>query len=173
MEIGVAVKSTGMGGGLSVCFGCNGCKESFTRYENEPACNNDISVSVQVAFILAGSTHTTYCKTLQNALGMKTVNANEKAMLDDLCEVAKREMKEKNDGDLGLWKRAVTAADGTWQTRGWHSKNATFTIRNESTKVRNSYAGTGCRHLHQATAYTTAIRYTCAYKFTTRVKSTA
>ena len=50
-------------------------------------------------------------------------------MLDDLCEVAKREMKEKNDGDLGLWKRAVTTADGTWQTRGWHSKNATFTIR--------------------------------------------
>ena len=34
------------------------------------------SVSVQVAFILAGSTHTTYCKTLQNALGMNTVHAN-------------------------------------------------------------------------------------------------
>ena len=29
----------------------------------------------------------------------------------------------------GSWKRAVTTADGTWQTRGWHSKNATFTIR--------------------------------------------
>ena len=38
-------------------------------------------------------------------------------------------MKEKND-KLGSWKRAVTTADGTWQTRGWHSKNATFTIRN-------------------------------------------
>ena len=72
----VAVKSTGMGRGLSVCFGCDGCKVKFTRYENEPAYNNDISVSVQVTFILAGSTHTTYCKTLQNALGMKTVNAN-------------------------------------------------------------------------------------------------
>ena len=36
----------------------------------------------------------------------------------------------KSDGDLGSWKRAVTTADGTWQTRGWHSKNATFTIRN-------------------------------------------
>ena len=34
----VAVKSIGMGGGLSVCFGCNG---SFTRYENEPAYNNE------------------------------------------------------------------------------------------------------------------------------------
>ena len=24
----------------------------------------------------------------------------------------------------------VTVADGMWQTHGWHSKNATFTIRN-------------------------------------------
>ena len=99
---------------------------------------------MQVAFILADSTHTTYCKTLQNALGMKTVNARVflntiekmypvvkvmvKVMVDDLCEVAKREMKEKNDGDRGSWKRAVTTADGTWQTRCWHSKNATFTL---------------------------------------------
>ena len=57
-----------------------------------------------------------------------TWNPVVQAMLDDLCEVAKREMKEKNDGDLGSWKRAVTTADGTWHTRGWHSKNATFTI---------------------------------------------
>ena len=62
-----------------------------------------------------------------------------KAMLDDLCEVAKREMKEKNDGDLGSWKRAVTTADGTWQTRGWHSKNATFTITNYLNGARLYY----------------------------------
>ena len=31
---------------------------------------------------------------------------------------------------LGHLKRAVTTADGTWQTRGWRSKNATFSIRN-------------------------------------------
>ena len=78
-----------------------------------------------------------YCKTLHNALGVKTVNARVflntigKLCIAIICEVAKREMKEKNDGDLGSWKRAVTtASDGTWQTRGWHSKNATFTIRN-------------------------------------------
>ena len=39
-------------------------------------------------------------------------------------------MKEKSYDELGSWKRAVTVADGTWQTRGWHSKNAMFTIRN-------------------------------------------
>ena len=37
-------------------------------------------------------------------------------------------MKEKHEDELGPWKHAVTTADGTWQTRGWHSKNATFTI---------------------------------------------
>ena len=37
---------------------------------------------------------------------------------------------KSNGRQLGSWKRAVTTADGTWQTRGWHSKNATFTIRN-------------------------------------------
>ena len=41
-----------------------------------------------------------------------------------------REMEDKIDDELGSWKRAVTVADGMWQTRGWHSKNATFTIRN-------------------------------------------
>ena len=51
-------------------------------------------------------------------------------MLDDICEAAKQEMDDKQEDELGSWKCAVTVADGTWQTRGWHSKNATFTIRN-------------------------------------------
>ena len=46
-------------------------------------------------------------------------------------EDAKQEMKEKKEEELVSWKRAVTMADGTWQTRGFHSKNATFTVRNE------------------------------------------
>ena len=40
--------------------------------------------------------------------------------------VAKQEMKEKSDGDLG--SRAVTTADGTWQTRGWHSSSYVLCI---------------------------------------------
>ena len=51
-------------------------------------------------------------------------------VLDRMCETAKTDMKAKNDHKLGSWKRAVTTADGTWQTRGWHSKNSTFSIRN-------------------------------------------
>ena len=82
----VAVKSTRLGGGLSVFFGCDGCKvklESFTKYEHGPAPNNDISVCVQVAFIVAGCTHAVYCKTLQNALGMNTVHPNEEKCISN------------------------------------------------------------------------------------------
>ena len=51
-----------------------------------------------------------------------------KDVLDRMCEITKKEMKAKNDRELGSWKRAVTTAGGTWQTRGW--QNATFSIRN-------------------------------------------
>ena len=77
-------------------------------------------------------------KTLKNALGIEAVSGpvylkTIYAMypkVKSVCEAAKQEMKGKNEDELGSWKRAVTVADGTWQTRGWHSKNATFTIRN-------------------------------------------
>ena len=83
-----------------------------------------------------------YYKTLKNALGIEAVSGpvylktiyamypKVKSILDEVCEAAKQEMKGENEDELGSWKRAVTVADGTWQTRGWHSKNATFTIRN-------------------------------------------
>ena len=97
----------------------------------------------QVAFILAGCTHATYARTLQHALGITAVAPvtflkiiehmyhTVKEMLDEMCEIARQEMKEKGD-ELGSWKRAVTTADDTWQKkkRGWHSKNATFSMRN-------------------------------------------
>ena len=51
------------------------------------------------------------------------------SMLDKACETAKQEMRDMKESELGSWQNAVTVADGTWQTRGWHSKNATFTIR--------------------------------------------
>ena len=51
-----------------------------------------------------------------------------KPVLYEICEAAKQEMKDKKEDELGSWKHAVTVADGTWQTRGWHSKNTTFTI---------------------------------------------
>ena len=50
-----------------------------------------------------------------------------KSVLDEMCEMAEQELKDKKDDELWSWKHAVIVADGT---RGWHSKNATFTISN-------------------------------------------
>ena len=136
-----------VGGGIHIRFGCNGCRskqalfETYSKYKPAER-SNCISLSVQVAFIMAGGTHVVYAKTLSHALGMKTVNRvtylkTIKHMypfvidvLDRMCETAKTDMKAKNYHELGPWKRAVTTADGTWQTRVWYSKNATFSIRN-------------------------------------------
>ena len=101
-----------------------------------------IGVAVQVAFIVAGYTHATYCKALRYALGIDTVCADTfmstivkmypvvKQLLDEMCEEAKVDMKTVDQSQLGSWSRGVTSADGTWMTRGHHSKNATFSIRN-------------------------------------------
>lgn len=135
-----------LGGTLSVTFRCDGCSMNpvvfDTKEQDKNKNTNAVSMSVQVAFIVAGSTHAVYYKTLKHALGINAVSMDifmgtiyymypvVKSILDEICEAAKQEMKDKNDDELGSWKCAVTVADGTWQTRGWHSKNATFTIRN-------------------------------------------
>ena len=140
----VDVKCQGLGGTVSVSCCCDGCSLKsavFTTYVSHDN-RNVISTCIQVGFICAGITHAVYYKTLKNALGIEAVSAPAfmdtiysmypivKAMLDDICETAKQEMKDKKEDELGSWQRAVTVADGTWQTRGWHSKNAMFTIRN-------------------------------------------
>ena len=35
-----------------------------------------------------------------------------------------------DQSQLGSWSRAVTTADGTWMTRGFHSRKFTFSVRN-------------------------------------------
>ena len=98
--------------------------ETYSKYKHGKR-TNCISLSVQVAFIMAGSTHAVYAKTLTHALGMKTVNrvtylktikhmyAFVKEVLDRMCEIANTDMKANNDHKLGRWKRTVTTADGT------------------------------------------------------------
>ena len=102
----------------------------------------EISVAIQVAFIIAGCTHMTYYKVLKHALGIEAVSWSAfystikrmypvvKEMVDKMCDDAKDDMRRMDQNELGSWNRAVTSADGTWMTRGFHSKNATFSIRN-------------------------------------------
>ena len=140
----VSVRYSGLGGAVSMSYGCDGCASKWAVLGSSMGrqSSTEISMAIQVAFIVAGCTHATYCKVLQHALGMQAVSEATfrdtilkmhpivEGMLDEWCEVAKNEMKAMDQSNLGSWKRAVTTADGTWQTRGYHSKNATFSIRN-------------------------------------------
>ena len=73
----IFVRTVGLGGGIHICFGCNGCRskqavfETYSKYKPAER-TNCIILSVQVAFIMAGGTHAVYAKTPSHALGMKT-----------------------------------------------------------------------------------------------------
>ena len=137
-----------MGGATKVRYMCNGCRcvlDFQTSSEKTQLARNDIQLVAQVALITAGCTYSTYVKVLQHVLGIKPVSSRTfmrtietlhpivKQMVDEMCEREKQRMKRMDPMMLGSWKKAVTCADGTWMTRGFHSKNATFSIRNYNT----------------------------------------
>ena len=139
-----SVKTSGLGGAVSITYSCDGCLAHHIPFESSLKCEGTtkIGVAVQVAFIVAGCTHATYCRALRYTLGIDTVCADTfmstivkmypvvKQLVDEMCEEAKADMKNMDQSQLGSWSRGVTSADGTWMTRGHHSKNATFSIRN-------------------------------------------
>ena len=53
-----------------------------------------------------------------------------KQMVDEMCAEGREAMKKKSPSEYGSWEKAVTVADGAWMTRGHHSQNFTFSIRN-------------------------------------------
>ena len=106
---------------------CNGCVlksvhfESSPKYMYEVFDTTEVGVAVQVAFIIAGCTHSTYMyyRVLQQGLGMdamqpstfmstiKRMHPVVKAMVDEMCEKAKADMKSLDPKELGSWSRAV------------------------------------------------------------------
>jgi len=94
-----------------------------------------------VASICAGLSYAQYKRLFGAGLGFKVVSPNtfqkvlkmlfgpSKALLDEQCDLAKNSMKAKAPTELGSWERAVTVADGAWQTRGHHSQNFTLHVR--------------------------------------------
>ena len=77
----VGVKCRGLGGGLAVSYSCDGCAlkgavlETQSNYVHPLGSTNTVSMCVPVAFIIAGSTHAVYYKTLKHALGIEAVSA--------------------------------------------------------------------------------------------------
>ena len=76
----VYAKSVGLGGAVSISCTCNGCGnrgaifETSSKYMYELGDATEISVAIQVAFIIAGCTHMTYYKILKHALGIEAVS---------------------------------------------------------------------------------------------------
>ena len=142
----IRVKSMGQDGAVSINYVCSDCGSQMALFEpsakNELGDSNKVSIAAQVAFLVAGCTHATYYKILKHALGMEAVQWEAfqstikrmypivKEMVDEMCEDAKDDMRNMDQSELGSWSRAVTSADGTWMTRGFHSRNATFSVRN-------------------------------------------
>ena len=137
----------GIGGAVTVHYTCDGCRCEVLEFEassktSNLARNNYVSAATQLAFIAAGCNHSTYYKVLQHAMGInavssttfmstiKTIHPVVEEMVNDMCEREKKRMNAMDQTELGSWNRAVTCADGTWLTHGFHSKNATFSIRN-------------------------------------------
>ena len=143
----VYVKSVGLSGAVSISSTCNGCGnrgaiyETSSKYMYELGDATEISVVIQVAFITASCTQMMHYKVLKHALGIEAVSWSTfystikrmypivKEMVDKMCDDAK-DMRHMDQNELGSWSHTVTSADGTWMTRGHHSKNATFSIRN-------------------------------------------
>ena len=142
----VSLQSKGLGGTVNISYVCNGCGISKVFFEgslkNESLNTTEVGASIQVAFIISGCLYATYCKVLKLSLGLDTVCFSTfystiermypvvKQMVDEMCGEAKEEMKTIDEHTLGSWKQAVTSADAAWMTRGYHSKNGTFSVRN-------------------------------------------
>ena len=144
--IPVHINSAGQGGAVTIRYTCSGCisqtavLETSSRYKLGNS--SEVGMAVQVAFIIAGCTHMTYYKMLKHALGIDAVHWYDfqstiemlypvvKMMVDKICESAKDDMRRMDQSELGSWSLAVTSADGTWMTRGFHTKNSMFSIRN-------------------------------------------
>jgi len=142
----ISVKSVGLGGCVVVKFSCSGCAErmidltssTVVGFSHRITC----SLAAQVAFIASGCMHSQYSKVLKQGLGMSAVSSTTfyetikmlqpivNTMVDEMCELAKSEMKALDPATVGSWQRAITTSDGAWLTRGKYSQNCTFTIRN-------------------------------------------
>ena len=142
----VSVDIIGQQGCVSLQYDCTGCAERRVNFdssvEHETEKCTAVGLALQVAFICSGAMYSQYAKILRNCLGMYCAGKSiyyrtlalmyphVKGILNDMCKEAKESMKQKDDSELGSFKNAVTCGDAVWLTRGFHSQNATYTLRN-------------------------------------------
>ena len=140
------VRTVGLGGAILLKFGCSGCENRPIVFQSsallEQTQRTLIGFAMQVAFVAGGCMHSQYHRVLGLSLGMncfnhqmfdETIKRISKPVLELLreqCAEAKDDMRALPPTQLGSWERAVIASDGTWLTRGHHSRNHTYSLRN-------------------------------------------
>ena len=126
---------SGHGGAVVVHIACSGCgvqvdfaSSSMSATESR---RNVVSYAIRIAAFASGIGFTGYHKLFGHHLGMNVTTdkmfhrAIEEAyphitaMLDEVCELGKEEMKSLPSDKLGSWQRAVTTSDGCWHIRGF------------------------------------------------------
>ena len=139
------IRTVGLGGAILLKFGCSGCENRPLVFQSsallEQTQRTLIGFAMQVAFVAGGCMHSQYQRVLVS-LGMncfnhqtfdETIKRISKPVLELLreqCTEAKDDMRALPPTQLGSWERAVTVSDGTWLTRGHHSRNHTYSLRN-------------------------------------------
>ena len=146
----VSVQMAGFGGTVRINYDCTGCIERRLTFDSSAVTAHDqpdLSLALQIGFVVAGCSYAQYHKVLAEALGMYAVSFGQfyktlkilhpivEDMLDEQCARAKAQMKSKPDEELGSFKRAVTNADGAWMTRGHFSQNFTYHMRDYFTNA--------------------------------------
>ena len=147
------VVSTGLGGSVEVKLICNGCWARTLSFNSSSkhvvprqghqltSVRTIVSLALQVAHFVFGSSYRQYYKTLKMGLGIPVVSEGTfnhviemvygpvADMLREQTTEALEQMKTVDPRTIGSFQRAVTAGDGTWLQRKF-SKNFTFTLRN-------------------------------------------
>ena len=152
----LSLQNKGLGGTVNVSYVCNGCGISQVFFEgslkSKSLNTSEVGASIQVAFRCL---YATYRKVLKLSLGLDNVDFSAfystmkrmypvvKQMVDEMCEEAKEEMKTMDELTLRSWKQAVTSANAAWMTRGRHSKNVPFSVRNYTNGLLLYYSVVG------------------------------
>ena len=147
----VSVDRLDLGGGARIQFACSGCTCNNLTFNTSTFVLDSrryvASLSLALAFLLTGHTHSGYHKTLGCAMGipvlrrrsifavLKDAYQHIQEMLQGMCDGAKEAMKALPAAQLGSWQNAVTTADACWLTRGHFSQNCTFIIKNYLTNT--------------------------------------
>ena len=86
-----------------------------------------VSLALSLAFVISGHGYAGYRKALGKGVGLGITSEKPflevihlalpyiKAILDEMCDDAKHQMKQVSTDQIGSWSRAVTTCDSCWK----------------------------------------------------------